>query len=119
MPQFPFDQPKYERHAKALWAYVNELKPYLWKKGETSGNTLQVIAMTVDCDGDALVKFSNKQQVYLMMLIAKLIVRPNVQYFCLVQNRSIVSVVILRLHYLCHFLPCRYKLQLFCQSNYF
>jgi putative spermidine/putrescine transport system substrate-binding protein len=31
----PFDKEKYATHAKALWGYVNELKPYLWKKGET------------------------------------------------------------------------------------
>jgi phosphoribosyl-ATP pyrophosphohydrolase/phosphoribosyl-AMP cyclohydrolase len=26
----------------------------LWKKGETSGNTLEVVSVTADCDGDAL-----------------------------------------------------------------
>jgi phosphoribosyl-ATP pyrophosphohydrolase/phosphoribosyl-AMP cyclohydrolase len=26
----------------------------LWKKGETSGNTLDVVSVTADCDGDAL-----------------------------------------------------------------
>ena len=26
----------------------------LWKKGETSGNTLEVVEVTADCDGDAL-----------------------------------------------------------------
>jgi putative spermidine/putrescine transport system substrate-binding protein len=31
----PFDKSRYDRHAKTLWAYVNELKPHLWKKGET------------------------------------------------------------------------------------
>jgi putative spermidine/putrescine transport system substrate-binding protein len=31
----PFDARKYATHAAALWSYLNELKPYLWKKGET------------------------------------------------------------------------------------
>ena len=31
----PFDPVKYETHAKELWAYVNELRPHLWRKGET------------------------------------------------------------------------------------
>jgi phosphoribosyl-ATP pyrophosphohydrolase/phosphoribosyl-AMP cyclohydrolase len=29
----------------------------LWKKGETSGNTLRVVEMSADCDGDALLIF--------------------------------------------------------------
>ncbi len=31
----PFDSEKYATHSKALWSYVNELKPHLWKQGET------------------------------------------------------------------------------------
>lgn len=31
----------------------------LWKKGETSGNTLSVAAMSIDCDGDALLIMAN------------------------------------------------------------
>jgi putative spermidine/putrescine transport system substrate-binding protein len=31
----PFDRAKYDAHAPKLWAYLLELRPYLWKKGET------------------------------------------------------------------------------------
>lgn len=31
----PFDAAKYDRAAAALWDYLRELKPYLWKQGET------------------------------------------------------------------------------------
>ena len=31
----PYERAKYEAHAPKLWAYLNELRPYLWKKGET------------------------------------------------------------------------------------
>lgn len=31
----PFDEAKYKRHSARLWAWVNEIKPFLWKKGET------------------------------------------------------------------------------------
>lgn len=31
----PYDRAKYDAHAPRLWAYLNELRPYLWKKGET------------------------------------------------------------------------------------
>jgi len=31
----------------------------LWKKGETSGNTLEVVDASVDCDGDALLLQAN------------------------------------------------------------
>ncbi|MBC7642271.1 MAG: ABC transporter substrate-binding protein, partial [Flavobacterium sp.] len=28
-----FNQVKYDKYSAALWAYINELKPYLWRKG--------------------------------------------------------------------------------------
>jgi putative spermidine/putrescine transport system substrate-binding protein len=30
-----FDQALWDEHAPQLWAYLNELKPYLWRQGET------------------------------------------------------------------------------------
>lgn len=30
-----FDEEKYQKYSKELWAYLKELKPYLWKNGET------------------------------------------------------------------------------------
>lgn len=31
----PFDETLYGRYAPQLWAYVRDIKPYLWKEGET------------------------------------------------------------------------------------
>ena len=31
----PFDEAVYERHAAELWNYINRIKPYFWKEGET------------------------------------------------------------------------------------
>jgi len=31
----PFEQALWDEHSPALWAYLNELKPYLWREGET------------------------------------------------------------------------------------
>jgi putative spermidine/putrescine transport system substrate-binding protein len=31
----PFDEAKYQAASEKLWAYIQQLKPYLWKKGET------------------------------------------------------------------------------------
>ncbi|QXD15592.1 ABC transporter substrate-binding protein [Rhodocaloribacter litoris] len=31
----PFDPETYARHAPRLWRFLNEIKPYLWKRGET------------------------------------------------------------------------------------
>ncbi|MCK1975807.1 bifunctional phosphoribosyl-AMP cyclohydrolase/phosphoribosyl-ATP diphosphatase HisIE [Jeotgalicoccus huakuii] len=36
-----------------VWFYSRS-KQRLWKKGETSGNTQEVVSMKLDCDGDAL-----------------------------------------------------------------
>ena len=31
----PFDEAKYDQYAPQLWAYLEQLKPYLWKQGNT------------------------------------------------------------------------------------
>jgi putative spermidine/putrescine transport system substrate-binding protein len=31
----PFDEEKYRRYSAELWAWLDELKPFLWKRGET------------------------------------------------------------------------------------
>lgn len=36
-----------------LWFYSRS-RAQLWKKGETSGNTLELVELAVDCDGDTL-----------------------------------------------------------------
>lgn len=38
---------------KSTWLYSRSRKQ-LWNKGETSGNTQRVVAVALDCDGDAL-----------------------------------------------------------------
>ncbi|MEM7373872.1 MAG: ABC transporter substrate-binding protein [Bacteroidota bacterium] len=30
-----FNEEKYQKHSAELWAYINRIKPYFWKKGET------------------------------------------------------------------------------------
>lgn len=39
---------------KNLVTFWSRTKSRLWQKGETSGNTLAVVSISVDCDGDAL-----------------------------------------------------------------
>lgn len=36
----PFDEAKYQRLSGELWKYVNGIKPYLWKDGETFPNSV-------------------------------------------------------------------------------
>lgn len=31
----PFDEAKYARYSAELWAYLKDIKPYLWRRGET------------------------------------------------------------------------------------
>lgn len=33
--QGPFSEEKYQRHSQALWAYVRQLRPYLWNEGRS------------------------------------------------------------------------------------
>jgi len=40
--------------SRSTWLYSRS-RSALWNKGETSGNTQHVVAIAVDCDGDALV----------------------------------------------------------------
>ena len=39
--------------------FFSRTKNRLWKKGETSGNTLQVVSMMVDCDNDTILIKAN------------------------------------------------------------
>jgi phosphoribosyl-AMP cyclohydrolase / phosphoribosyl-ATP pyrophosphohydrolase len=40
-------------HDRQLWFYSRS-RQALWRKGETSGNTQTLVALQIDCDGDAL-----------------------------------------------------------------
>ncbi|HYM60640.1 MAG TPA: ABC transporter substrate-binding protein, partial [Thermoanaerobaculia bacterium] len=31
----PFDEAKYKKYSRQLWDYINSIKPYFWKRGET------------------------------------------------------------------------------------
>ncbi len=31
----PFDRARYDRHSRPLWDYVNAIKPFFWRRGET------------------------------------------------------------------------------------
>jgi phosphoribosyl-ATP pyrophosphohydrolase/phosphoribosyl-AMP cyclohydrolase len=42
-----------------LVTFWSRTKSRLWRKGETSGNTLAVVSIAVDCDGDALLIKAN------------------------------------------------------------
>lgn len=35
-----FDEAQYVKHSTELWAYINQLKPYLWREGKTFPETL-------------------------------------------------------------------------------
>lgn len=41
-------------HETGLVTFYSRSRQALWRKGETSGNTLRLVAVRQDCDGDAL-----------------------------------------------------------------
>ena len=44
-----------------LVTFYSRSKQRLWTKGETSGNTLSYVDMTIDCDQDALLIYAKPQ----------------------------------------------------------
>ncbi|MCU1245206.1 MAG: hypothetical protein JWN02_1116 [Acidobacteria bacterium] len=40
----PFDQAKYTRYSARLWDYLNGIKPYFWKRGETFPSEVSQVA---------------------------------------------------------------------------
>jgi phosphoribosyl-ATP pyrophosphohydrolase/phosphoribosyl-AMP cyclohydrolase len=49
------DAEAWERTLEAGYVHLHSRsRNVLWKKGETSGNTLSVVSVDVDCDGDAV-----------------------------------------------------------------
>ena len=51
---FMNEQAYAETRASGAVTFFSRSRGKLWKKGETSGHTLQVLEMRVDCDADAL-----------------------------------------------------------------
>lgn len=39
----PFDEKKYDRYASQLWEYLNRIKPYFWRRGETFPESLAAL----------------------------------------------------------------------------
>ncbi|MGI9611256.1 MAG: bifunctional phosphoribosyl-AMP cyclohydrolase/phosphoribosyl-ATP diphosphatase HisIE [Acidimicrobiia bacterium] len=43
-----------QTHTDGLVTFWSRSRSELWRKGDTSGNQLEVVGMTLDCDGDAV-----------------------------------------------------------------
>jgi len=53
-----FDERKYEKYSNLLWNYINSIKPYLWKQGETFPSSLAQMHQMY-ANGELLLTFSN------------------------------------------------------------